>query len=104
MSDLSRRDRQNVEWMIVHTTHNPSEAHIIAGRLQHEGIQAIVDKAIGGSALGITIGRLGEVRVLVHPADYNHALDILDPEPNEEIPDTTDPISYRWEEEDHDDD
>lgn len=89
-------------WMIVYTTHNPEEAHIVAGRLKHEGIPAIVDHAIGARSIGITIGSMGEVRVLVHPNDYDDAVAILDPDEDfpEELPDTTDRIIYHIDEDD----
>lgn len=89
-------------WMIVYTTHNSGEAHIVAGRLKHEGIPAMVDHAIGARSIGITIGSMGEIRVLVHPKDYDMAINLLDPEgPGfEELPDTTDRIIYHIDEDD----
>ncbi len=71
------------EWMIVYTTHHSIDAQIVAGRLQHEGIPAILDQMTGRDAIGITIGNWGEVRVLVHPENYERAHAILFPEASE---------------------
>ena len=64
--------------MIVLSTDNQMEAHIVAGRLRSHKIQAWIHQEPSGSAFGITVGLLGEVRVLVHPHDYETALAILD--------------------------
>lgn len=66
------------QWMVVRTTYNPGEANIIAGRLQSEGIGAWVHQEPFGSAMGITVGPLGEVKVVVDSIDYDRALAILD--------------------------
>ena len=80
--------------MIVYETSNDTEAHIVAGRLQVEGINAVVHRQPGAAALGITIGLLGSVTVLVRPVDYEQALAILDPDYPDELPETTDDITY----------
>lgn len=75
---MSKQNR--TEWMIVYVTPHLTDAQIVVGRLQHEGIPAFVDHMAGRGAFGITIGTWGEVRVLVHPKDYEMALDILEPD------------------------
>lgn len=82
------------EWMVIFETSSDTEAQIVAGRLKVEGINAIVYRQPGAAALGITIGFLGSVTVLVRPSDYEHALSIIEPDYVEELPDTTDDISY----------
>ena len=82
------------DWMIVYETPSETEAHVVAGRLQVEGIQAVVYRQPGAAALGITIGRLGSVTVLVTPSDYEGALAILEPDDLDELPETTDDITY----------
>jgi len=94
MSDeLSRRERRN-DWMVVYVTYNVMEAHIVAGRLQSEGIPALVHREAGASAMGIHIGGLGEVKVLVHPPDYDDALAILDPDEPHSLSDDNDRIIF----------
>jgi hypothetical protein len=93
-------------WMVVYVTQHMTDAQIVAGRLQHEGIPAFLDHIAGRDAIGLTIGAWGEVKVLVHPADYDAAFDLLHPEEPPELPDQVQPddvIIYR-EEDDHDDD
>ncbi len=82
------------DWMIVYETPVETEAYIVAGRLKVEGIQAMVYRQPGAAALGITIGRLGSITVLVKPPDYERALMILEPDELEELPNTTDDITY----------
>ena len=55
-------------WVQVFKTYGMPEAQIIAGQLQTEGIPAQVYPLEAGSQLGITVGKLGEVAVMV-PAD-----------------------------------
>jgi hypothetical protein len=88
------------EWMVAYVTYNFHEAHIIAGRLQSESIAAMVHQQAGASAMGIHIGRLGEIRVLVHPQNYDQALQILYPEEADALPDDVDQIIFG---DDHDD-
>lgn len=89
--------------MVVYETPVETEAYIIAGRLKVEGIQAMVYRQPGAAALGITIGRLGSITVLVQPPDYEHALAILEPDELEELPNTTDDVTYLGLEENDDD-
>ena len=92
----------NPEWMIVYITNNLSDAHIVVGRLESENIKAIIDHMAGRSAMGLTIGSWGEVRVLVHPNDYEQAVALLEPETPEELADTTQEIQYIWDEDEND--
>jgi hypothetical protein len=95
---IKKRRITMTEWMVVCTTFNSAEAEIVASRLRAEDIRAMVQQEPAGRVLGITVGALGEIKVLVHPDDYEQALDILDnPEP-ETLPDTTDKIVYRSDE------
>jgi hypothetical protein len=67
--------------MAVRTTYNPAEAHVLAARLQSEGIGAWVHQEPSGSAFGITVGLLGELKVLVAERDYDAALALLEQDP-----------------------
>lgn len=83
------------EWLTVYVTHNLTEAHIIAGRLQHHDIRCWVNEPIGRSALGITVGSLGEVSVLVSPEDYERALALLEQDASSQLPDSTGDVVLR---------
>lgn len=96
---LSKHDDPNrgqSEWMVAYVTHSIGEAHIIEGRLQSEGIPVMLDYMAGRGAIGLTIGSWGEIRLLVHPKDYDYVQELLFPEEPDELPDTTDDIIYHW--------
>jgi hypothetical protein len=89
------KSSNNEEWMVVFMTNNLPEAHIIAGRLESEGIPAWVHQQAGANAFGITVGLLGEIRVLVDPQHYEQALAIIEGEvPPEALTDDNDRIIY----------
>lgn len=94
---------QPPQWMVVYTTFNSPEAHIVAGRLESEGIPALVHQAPGASAIGIHIGSLGEVTVLVREDDYWKALAILEPDSPPLPPSSDDDIIYMEVDEEEDD-
>jgi acetaldehyde dehydrogenase (acetylating) len=70
----------NADWVVVYTTYNLPEAHIVVGRLHHEGIPAFVHQAPGASALGLNVGTMGAIHVVVRGADAEDALLVLDPD------------------------
>lgn len=76
--DLIPRSHYPDGWMAVHRTYDPAEAHIIAGRLQHEGIPSWIYQDTLGKTIGLRIGPLGEVFVLVRPDVYEEAKAILE--------------------------
>lgn len=75
---LNTAQTQPPEWMVIFSTHDLNEAHIIAGRLHVEGIRAMVLPQAGASAFGLTVGQLGQVNVLVSQDAYPLALAILE--------------------------
>jgi hypothetical protein len=77
MSNLVQRDNDS-HWTVVFTTPSRPEAHIIVGRLESEGISAVIHSEVGRDALGIHIGRFGEIQVLVHESEADKAQNILD--------------------------
>jgi Putative prokaryotic signal transducing protein len=64
--------------MVVYVAYNEPEAYIVAGRLQSEGIRAFVHQEPVGRAYGLSVGPLGEVKVLVHPDQYDQSLEIIE--------------------------
>ena len=89
--------------MVVYLTYSPPEAYIVAGRLENEGIRAWVHQPPGANAIGITVGQLGEVKVLVDAPDFERARAILEADV-EELPDDVDRIVYDVDDESDDDD
>ena len=81
--------------MVVYITYNIYEAQIVGGRLEAEGIPNLIYQEAGASAMGIHIGRLGEVRVLVRPEDYDAAQALLlPPDEPDSLPDDVDRIIF----------
>ncbi|MCL4300804.1 MAG: DUF2007 domain-containing protein [Anaerolineae bacterium] len=78
------------KWVVIRTNISPGEAVVIRGRLESEGIPAVVQQEAVGRVLGLTVGPLGSARVLVPEALAEQALEILaetfevdEEEPNE---------------------
>ena len=69
-------DDEPVDWVPVATARGVAEAHLIAGRLNNEGIPARVSQEAAGAALGLSVG-LGQIRVLVPEPLEARALVIL---------------------------
>jgi hypothetical protein len=70
----------NTSWMIVYVADSQPEAHIIVGRLEASGVRSWVQQEPVGQAFGFLVGPLSQVKVLVHPDDYEDAIAILDEE------------------------
>lgn len=87
------------QWVAVYITHNLPEAHIVIGKLKAHNLPAMLHQEAGATALGITLGNLGEIKVLVSPDDYDEAAAILFPEAGEPIEASNDKIQLIW----HDD-
>ncbi len=85
---------QKPDWMVVHVTYHLHEGQILVGRLHAEGIPAVLHQEPGASAMGIHIGKLGEIKVLVRPDDYELALDLLFPDEPDALPADTDQVIF----------
>ncbi len=83
-------------WIAVCVTHNLPEAHIIAGKLRTYDIPTMIHQEAGASAIGITLGDLGEIKILVSPADYDRALELLAPEDHRQLEADNDKIQLIW--------
>lgn len=69
---------QEVHWEVVARTNGLTQAQIIAGRLQAEGIPAHTWQEGAGRATGLIVGPLGTGHVVV-PQEYaQRALEILE--------------------------
>jgi len=69
---------QKVRWKVVAVAQGLAEAAIIQGRLESEGIPARVHQEPAGVAIGLTVGLLGQAKVLVPEQLVEEALDILE--------------------------
>jgi len=86
----------NPEWVAIYITHSLQEAHIISGKLQTFDVPSMVHTVPGASAMGITIGNLGEIKVLIHPNDYDNAEKILFGNDSQQLEENTDKVQYIW--------
>ena len=84
------------DWIAVQITHNLPEAHIIVGKLRTFDIPAMIHQEAGATAIGITLGNLGEIKILVSPADYDRALALLLPEDTEQLESNNDKFQLIW--------
>lgn len=84
------------QWVAVYVTHNLPEAHIVLGKLKAHDLPAMLHQEAGATALGITLGNLGEVKILVAPSDYERALALLFAEDRERIEASNDKIQLIW--------
>ena len=88
--------RSSPEWIVIYITHNLPEAHIIVGKLQSFDVPAMIHQEAGASAIGITLGNLGEIKILVSPADYDRAIELLQPNEAERMEASNDKIQLIW--------
>ena len=92
----TRKTPQGPEWIAIYVTHNLQEAHIMAGKLGANDVPSMIHQEAGATALGITLGHLGEVKVLVSPADYERAAAILFPAADSQLEANTDKLRLIW--------
>ena len=70
-------ETDTVLWEAVATASGMTQANIITGRLESEGIPTKLDYEAAGAIYAITIDGLGEVRILVPVDDWDRAREIL---------------------------
>ncbi len=59
-------------WTDIYTTYDESEATIIRGFLENEGISCRIESS-RISQIPVSIGNIGEIKILVHPEDFDKA-------------------------------
>ncbi|MCY4538352.1 MAG: DUF2007 domain-containing protein [Chloroflexi bacterium] len=91
-----RNESDGPQWIVVYITNNLQEAHVLAGKLKANEIPALIHQEAGATALGITLGNLGEIKILVMPADYERSERILFTESNERIEASNDKLRIIW--------
>ena len=76
---------QPVRWEVVAVTHGPAQAAIVRGHLESEGIPTQAQGESAGAVIGLTVGKLGEVKVLVPASRVEQAVEILErPAPDDD--------------------
>jgi YD repeat-containing protein len=69
---------ESEDWRIVTTASGLTNARIITGRLETDGIPTRLQYEAAGAVYAITIDGLGEVKIFVPAADLDRAREILD--------------------------
>ena len=62
---------------VVYKTQNRLMSESIAAFLEAQGIKTIVDQDAAGSIYGFTVGKIGEVYILVHESQVEKAHELL---------------------------
>jgi hypothetical protein len=70
-------DKAHEVWKDVYTTFDESEAAIVSGLLESEGIPCRVESS-RVSQFPVTVGKLGEVTVYVRMKDFELACKVLE--------------------------
>ncbi len=96
----ARKAARGQQWLAVYITHSLPEAHIIVGKLHAHDVPAMIHQEAGAAAIGITLGNLGEVKVLVSPADYDRAAELLFPSEDNQLEANLDKIRLIWQDDD----
>ena len=65
------------KWIEVYSTFDSSEATIVQGLLESEGIPCRVEST-GVSQIPVAVGNLGEILLFVHPDDFDKAKKAMD--------------------------
>ncbi len=64
-------------WIDVYTTYDESEAVIIQGFLENEGIPCLVESS-KDARLPFLSGKMGQIKILVHPEDFAKAGKVME--------------------------
>jgi Putative prokaryotic signal transducing protein len=84
----------SAKWMIVYEATDVNEAQIVAGRLEVDGIKALVNQPTMASVFGLTLGQMGNTTVAVRPEDYERALKLLEPDEQLALNDDNERVIY----------
>ena len=95
-NDRSLEKSRGPDWIAIYVTHNLQEAHIMAGKLKAHDLPCHIHQEAGATALGITLGNLGEIKILVDPDDFARAEALLFPDPLNQIEANNDKLQVIW--------
>jgi hypothetical protein len=68
-------------WEVVAVVNGLARAEIVRGRLESKGIPSRIQQDSGGGMLAVTVGAMGQAKILVPAPLAEQALKILDIEP-----------------------
>ncbi|MBN1312127.1 MAG: DUF2007 domain-containing protein [Anaerolineae bacterium] len=73
----ARRNEEEAGWTSVLTVWGPAEAAVIIARLRDEDIPAQAGPEAAYSAIPVTAGAIGAIRVMVPETEQERALEVL---------------------------
>ena len=80
---MSTSEEHPHELVAVATADGQVEAEIIKGLLEANGVDVWLSQESAGSALGLTVGAMGQVEVMVREEQAEQARAVLDSSPEE---------------------
>jgi hypothetical protein len=86
---------ENVRWVVIAIV-SWAEAEVMRSKLESAGIPCLLQRESAGAVIGITIGPLGEVRVLVPEPLADRAVELL----SEDVEDLGEDVSEGEEDQD----
>jgi len=81
---VTTSEDQPYELVSVGTADGQVEAEIIKGLLTANGVEVWLSQESAGTALGLTVGAMGEVEIMVRAEQAEEARSLLDEGPEEE--------------------
>ena len=84
------------QWIVVAVSHSLAEAHILAGKLAAHDLPSMIHQEAGAAAIGITLGNLGEIKLLVAASDVERARAILYQDEPDQIEASSDKVRLVW--------
>ena len=81
---MTTSEDQPYELVSIGTADGQVEAEIIKGLLTANGVEVWLSQESAGTALGLTVGAMGEVEIMVRADQAEEARSLLDEGPEEE--------------------
>jgi len=81
---MTTSEDQPYELVSIGTADGQVEAEIIKGLLTANGVEVWLSQESAGTALGLTVGAMGEVEIMVRAGQAEAARSLLDDGPEEE--------------------
>jgi hypothetical protein len=67
------------DWVVIETVHGELAANVLKSILESEGVPALLQSR-GGTVYAFSVGKLGEVKVMVPKAFEEKARELIKPE------------------------
>lgn len=68
------------DWVVIETVHGEIAANVLKSLLESVGVPVLLQAKSGGSVYAFSVGKLGEVKILVPKAFEEKARELIRPE------------------------